>query len=381
HPSPTNAFRLWQTFVDNVDPLVKIVHTPTVQSRFLQAIMMPDGIEPSFEALMFAIYYAATISSQATETREVSLSEHRTSELAKYRWGLNHSLAAAGFFQRSRDVVSLQAFVIYLVGNKPYCHQLLIPCVWTLVSLAIRVGMRVGLHQEQPSQARTPFEIEMHRRLWWQICTLDTRSAEDEGTLPLISQAMSKTPLPSNIADADLHAEMSQMPKVSKSGTAMFYNNGRIETTQGLRNILFVDATSHSEEVEKSPSLQNKIEAIDTLENRVQSEYFDHCDTKIPLCNFAVTTIRLVFLKARLTLHISHSNRPVEWCPEIDDFLFNTSVDILERTQALVTSHQYERWWWLFRTYVEWDALALVLRGLCRKPDRTNASRAWAAIE
>ncbi|KAK4503305.1 hypothetical protein PRZ48_006733 [Zasmidium cellare] len=135
---------------------------------------------------------------------------------------------------------------------------------------------------------------------------------------------------------------MSQAPTASKAGTtAMFYTNARIETTEGLRNILFVD-----DQAEKTSSLQTKMESIDMLERRLQSEYFDHVDMKIPLCSFTVTTIRLVFLKSRLTLHISHSNRPAEWCSEVDDFLFQTSVDILERTQVLISNPQYEHRAW-----------------------------------
>lgn len=113
HPSPTGAFRLWQAFVDNVDPLVKITHTPTVQSRLVQASLDAETIEPSFEALMFAIYYAATISSQPGEPSVVE--RNRARDLNTYRWALNQALCRAGFFQRSRDIVSLQAFVIYLV--------------------------------------------------------------------------------------------------------------------------------------------------------------------------------------------------------------------------------------------------------------------------
>lgn len=113
HPSPTGVFRLWQAFVDNVDPLVKIIHTPTVQSRLVQASLEADTIEPSFEALMFAIYYAATISSQPGGPNIVE--RNRARDLNTYRWALNQALCRAGFFQRSRDIVSLQAFVIYLV--------------------------------------------------------------------------------------------------------------------------------------------------------------------------------------------------------------------------------------------------------------------------
>jgi hypothetical protein len=35
HPSTGQIFRLWETFLTNVDPLVKIIHVTTVQRQLL----------------------------------------------------------------------------------------------------------------------------------------------------------------------------------------------------------------------------------------------------------------------------------------------------------------------------------------------------------
>lgn len=241
--------------------------------------------------------------------------------------------------------------------------------------------MRLGLHQDQPPFKHSPYETEMRRRLWWQICTLDVRTAEDEGTAPFLPQAMLHIPLPCNIGDNDLHAEMAHTPRANHNGVALLYNNARIEVTQGLRAILFREATAPHEKQLGKNLLQTKLDAIDSLESRLQSAYFDNCDSSIPICNFTITTVRLVLLKARVAQHISQDNLSSERGPEIDGFLFSSSVDLLERIHELATSRQYQRWWWLFRTYVEWDALALAFRGLCRKPDRDDADRAWQAIK
>lgn len=241
--------------------------------------------------------------------------------------------------------------------------------------------MRLGLHQDKTSPSHSPYETELRRRLWWQICTLDVRTAEDEGTAPVLSQAMLYVPLPCNTGDNDLHAEMRLAPKTNNNGVALLYNNARIEVTQGLRAILFTDCPgSNKGGTGKSP-LQTRLDNIENLESRLQSNYFDHCDSNIPLCDFTITTVQLVLLKARLTLHINPDNDPREWCSGVDEYVFKASVDLLERTHELATSRQYQRWWWLFRTYVEWDALALALRGLCRKPDRDDVDRAWKSID
>src|SRR5277367_1299975 len=62
HPQPVHMFMLWQTFLDNVNPLVKLFHAPTVQQLILEASSNLDNIAASTEALMFAIYLCAVTS-------------------------------------------------------------------------------------------------------------------------------------------------------------------------------------------------------------------------------------------------------------------------------------------------------------------------------
>jgi hypothetical protein len=55
HPSPLHIFRLWQAFLDNVNPLRKIVHAPTFQCRILGVTGNITSIPQNVEAL--AILY------------------------------------------------------------------------------------------------------------------------------------------------------------------------------------------------------------------------------------------------------------------------------------------------------------------------------------
>lgn len=47
--------------------------------------------------------------------------------------------------------------------------------------MAIRNGQRLGLHKDLAIKGLTPFEVEMRRRLWYQIVILDTMSAQQAG--------------------------------------------------------------------------------------------------------------------------------------------------------------------------------------------------------
>jgi hypothetical protein len=113
HPSPIRIFRLWQTFLDNVNPLTKILHAPSVQQKVLDAAANLDDVPKNTEALMFGIYAAATISMSDDECQK-RFNEDREDVMARFQSGARQALQNVGYL-RSTDIVVLQAFILYLV--------------------------------------------------------------------------------------------------------------------------------------------------------------------------------------------------------------------------------------------------------------------------
>ncbi len=122
HPSPVHIFRLWQTFLDNVNPLIKIFHAPTVQQKVLDATVDLDSMPKNIEALMFGIYCAATISMNDQDCQKL-FHENREQVLARFQSGARQALRNAGYL-RSSDVVVLQAITLYLVSPVYSLNQL-----------------------------------------------------------------------------------------------------------------------------------------------------------------------------------------------------------------------------------------------------------------
>lgn len=54
HPEPVQIFGLWQLYLENVNPLLKVTHTPSLQGRIITAAGNVSNIEPTLEALMSA---------------------------------------------------------------------------------------------------------------------------------------------------------------------------------------------------------------------------------------------------------------------------------------------------------------------------------------
>ena len=117
HPTPVQIFRLWQSYLDNVNPLTKLFHAPSIQLQLLEATSDLNNIPKGMEALMFGIYAMAVASLTDEECRK-SFSSGRRELLSGYHSSCQRSLIHAGYL-RSSDLIVLQAFTLFLVGQVP----------------------------------------------------------------------------------------------------------------------------------------------------------------------------------------------------------------------------------------------------------------------
>jgi hypothetical protein len=115
YPSRFQATQLWQAFVNNVDPIAKILHIPTTQATIFAAINNPSNVDNDLDALLFSIYFAAT-SSLTSDHAAHLLGQPKNDALRNYKQGLEQSLAGANILD-TPSLKSLQAMVIYLVST------------------------------------------------------------------------------------------------------------------------------------------------------------------------------------------------------------------------------------------------------------------------
>ena len=113
HPSPLHIFKLWQAFLENVNPLTKVVHVPTVQQQILEAMSDLPKASKELETLMFAIYCIAIVSMEPEEV-ERSFGESKRGLLLRYRQGAQLAFKNASLL-RTSSLTVLQAFMLYLV--------------------------------------------------------------------------------------------------------------------------------------------------------------------------------------------------------------------------------------------------------------------------
>lgn len=116
HPSSAQIIALFHYYQKNVDPMVKILHTPSLRKLVMSASTNKDAIPSGnyVEALLFAMYYAA-ITSLTQEECLQNFHDGRNSLLARYRSGTESALSNADLLS-TQEIGTLQALVIFLVS-------------------------------------------------------------------------------------------------------------------------------------------------------------------------------------------------------------------------------------------------------------------------
>lgn len=379
HPRVEQIPTYWNIYKTNIDPVIKLFHIPFHENMISQASQDLDHISKPLEVFMFAIYYAAVTSLSAEDCiRHLGL--EREAALRKYRFAVEQALARAGFLS-TQDLIVLQSMLLFLTCVRRSDDT---RYVWTLTGLLIRLAQAQGCHRDGPQFDLLPFDTEMRRRLWWQICTLDVRASEDHGCDPSIIEQSFDTKFPLNINDEDITPTMKEMPVEHEGATEMTFDLIRYSVSTTVRRLSYAPPGPGPCRVRNAGlSLEDKELMIEDLHQYLEKKYLRHCDTTIPLHWVAATVARLIMAKMWLIVHhpFSRSDRGAGLPQETRDRLFVTSVEVIEFSRLLETEKTTLKWGWLFRTYVQWHALAFVLSQLCTRTTGPEVDKAWSIIE
>ncbi|CAH0050911.1 unnamed protein product [Clonostachys solani] len=370
-PLPSQIPFLISVYSENVNLFVQTVHIPTI-NKMIRDLRGKDmsNLGPSYEALLFSIYYAA-ITSMEEDDVLTNFGSTKSELNIKYRLGLEHALARADFLN-SPDVVLVQAFTIFLFLVRRHDSPRF---VWMMTGLVIRMAQAIGLHRDGAHfDYLTPYEIEIRRRTWWGLCILDMRSSEDQGTEFTIASGSFDTKLPLNINDADIGIDITE-PAVEREGqTDMTFSVATYELCEATRRMM---APGANKTLEEQTSILNNL--YDHLQNR-------HIRYISPTGNIAywvgVTATRLVISKLTLLLYLPalFSSPSDNFSDEVRDKLLVAALEVAEWNHALNAEQDARQWRWIYQTYTHWHAIVYLLLEVTRRPLSPLVERAWLAL-
>ncbi|RDW88396.1 hypothetical protein BP6252_00428 [Coleophoma cylindrospora] len=367
HPQPVHIFRLWQTFLDNINPIIKIFHAPTIQYQILEATTDLSRVPKNLEALMFGIYKFA-VASLTNDDCQNMFGVGKSSLQERYGFALRQALFNVSFLKTS-DIMVLQALTMYLLSSIHVVDPISLYC---LTGITVRIGQRMGLDHDVAGGGVSPFDSEMRRRLWWQIVLLDTRVGEFTGALNSILTQPWTTKLPLNVNDSDLYPDMKEAPVESKGVTEMIFVLLRCEVGAFLRR---------SGEIGKGFSQAN---AIDELNTYIHHTYLSNCDSQIPLHLMSMLMAKSAISKLRMMMQYQFTrvsaNQENLLSPAEKDVLFSSAIQMLDYHNSMLSSIPTRRFLWHIHTNYPFPASTYLLAELRTRSVGPLADQAWQVM-
>ncbi|RSL41672.1 hypothetical protein CEP51_016560 [Fusarium floridanum] len=365
---------LWGIYKERVEPLTKLLHLPSLEQAVLgwHSPSSADGMQCN----LLATYYGA-VTSLSEEECVVIFGNGQAHVLSHLREELE-ALFASALLIHTGDIRPLQALALYLVFLQHHEPRL----SWKLSGLAVRLAQTFGLHREDSFVGLSIYEVEMRRRLWWQIAILDAPSAEAySGEYNLLEMSSSDTNPPRNLDDAQIYPAMAEYPPEARRITEMTFTLARCQITSMYRCMAdsrrLCGATGKAY-AELTP--QERADWVEACESNFSERFLRECS---PTNAFHWTTViftRMLFHKARL--HGCNPLHDARTMPEATrERLFLVAVEVMELNYKLRTDPRTRPWLWLFSSYTQWHAFSLVLVWLQMDPFCRYSRRAWEAVE
>ncbi|CAG9948951.1 unnamed protein product [Clonostachys rosea f. rosea IK726] len=360
HPSHLDAMKLWAAHVSNVDPLCKLLHIPSTAKMVESISQQPSIASKAQECLIFSIYHSAVFS-MAEEECLVQFERSRSDMLAMYQAAVRQALVNASWLQTT-EMLILQAYVLFLIIMRtemdPHTY-------WILTGVAVRIAQRMGIHRDSEGDGLCPFDVEMRRRLFWQLLPLDAQVGQISGSGISILPGSWDTKPPLNINDDQIYPGMEETPQVQKGATEMILYLVKAELSDLFaRTGVTVRSYGPSLEIKSGKEIED---LMDEVETTIEMNYLRYCDITNPLQFFTLGIARSAASIVRLRNRMS---------PRANKDIDNTKLrelcvlahKILDTDSAIYRNPSTRKFHWQIKGFFLWDALKCILTSLAR-PD------------
>ncbi|KAJ5346455.1 hypothetical protein N7541_008937 [Penicillium brevicompactum] len=356
HPTYEEASKLWQVYITNVEPLCKILHVPTVTKMFDAVSEHPATASKNDECLMFVIYYFAVFSMSDADCLH-EFNHSRAQLLSRYQTTVIQALVNASWL-KTTSMPILQAYTLFLIASRTQIDS---HTFWILTGIAIRLAQRMGLHRDGESLGLPPFEVQMRRRLFWQLLPLDSYAGQTCGTGISISPGSWNTEQPLNINDDQIFPGMTQPPCERRGASEMIFCLSRME----LSNFYIQTGAKLKERGDAGQfrDAEDTERLIDQVEDLIETKFLRYCDILNPL-HFLTTgivrsAINSVRLRARMPLlkqrAITDSQRR---------HLCALAEKVLDANSIIFNNPSTQKFRWQMKAFFLWDALLCIIRSI-----------------
>ncbi|RLL93538.1 hypothetical protein CFD26_100310 [Aspergillus turcosus] len=375
HPNQVEIFRLWQIYLDNVNPLLKVTHTPTLQARIIDAAADVAKITPTLEALMFSIYCVAILSLAEDECRTM-FGAPRDDLLKGYHFACQQALLNCEVL-RTSDRDCLTALYLYLISVRQQTDPRSLSPV---LGVAMRIALRMGIHSESSYTRCSILEGEMRRRLWWSLVMYDNRICEmaDHKATNLLPTWDCRIPL--NVNDFDLRPEMKTGPATHGNPSEALFAVVRSELGNFVRRSAFhLDFTNPALKIVAQEDPLPAGGDLSSFERMIEGKYFASCNPENPLHFMTIWTTRYHLAKNRLLENYSQYSSGPQTDARRDRVISHVHC-MLECDTKLMNSPLTKGYQWFLYHYFPFPAYLHIAQDLKKRPMSGHAERSWTVL-
>ncbi|CAI7644401.1 unnamed protein product [Penicillium glandicola] len=376
HLPPQTRHRLCDIFFRNVDPLFKILHRPSLQAFIKDGKPYLD-YEHDHQApatLASAIYLCAVCTLDEVECQSMFNTSKKTI-VAEFQRETEFALARADFVT-TNDLTVLQAYIISLLAARSQDQS---RRVWTMLSMALRVGQALSLHTPQPLFTVRPFEHEMRKRAWLGIGLLDVAASLDRASEPMMQSAWLDYNPPSNINDEDIWFDMTGPIPEHPEGTFTDMTHTLVFAASAsvTRTLAFADLA------EPAVTIMSLRQQVVRDFQQKASDLLSGCRPDLSDFQWYAQRVASVMgswlqLACLRPLQRSRNFTP----PKIqENALLKIAADNLQWSQEVYNYPGASPWRWYGSMWVPWHALAVALAELCVCKDPAVMSKYWAVVD
>ena len=239
---------------------------------------------------------------------------------------------------------------------------------WTLLAVAVRLGNAMRLGQED-ARMFDPFELQMRRRLWYDVCALDTYFSLDRGTTEMIHYD-DLGPEPLYLDDTALHRG-----HIPASSTPGFHDMSFCELMYramvNQKHMLSIADTNGN-------AWERKVAIVTDFGQWARATFVDGLpDSAPPLQRFAAQAALALTTAMQLILRRPPYKQRSSLVPANDDFDVLEHATLAVEHELSAKSPDFAPWAW--KSWVQWYSLAIVLAELCTQPFGPMYDRSYTA--
>ncbi|OCK75259.1 hypothetical protein K432DRAFT_429544 [Lepidopterella palustris CBS 459.81] len=383
--------QLCQVYLRQVDPVIKILHRPSLEKWMLQG----EGYQGypkrhvSVETLSSAVCYSAA-SSMTENQCWAMFHASKSSVVTDCRRACEVAMERSGLLA-TRDITVLQAFVLYLVARRSEDRS---RAVWTLIAVAVSIAKALCLYldpDKEGGRSETFFDQQMRRRLWLTICLMDLQASFGQASEPLVGleEAASSFTLPRHINDSDFDPATTHEVPDKEGLTDTTFALVTYHTQLGGRLLNFRgDGGSGRTVTSSSFNITSDREARQQHARRFEREalgLLHFCDPESsPYAWFTWHGTQCLVARTRLSaLRPLQRTREGSQAPPLrmegDTELLRLTLHVLEKAQLMNTDPRGEGFRWC--AMIPWPVLAIAIAECYVCTDAALLRHAWPIVE